>query len=182
MMCNRCLKLLIEKFRKQDITVFPILYDVFKRLIIFYSNKLNYDDALSELTLFLVELFYKIDLSKFSADESFSINRYIAVSIKNRYFALSSKKERYFKICNILNDNYGYLPDFEGHICLIQSLKVLSHKQKNIIIYKYIYGYSDFEIAVLLGISRQAVNRLKNRALKCLKNFLAEETVDENTR
>ena len=62
-MCNRCLKLLIEKFRKQDITVFPILYDVFKRLIIFYSNKLNYDDAVSELTLFLVELFYKIDLS-----------------------------------------------------------------------------------------------------------------------
>lgn len=35
-------------------------------------------------------------------------------------------------------------------------------------IYRYYYEYSDSKIAKILGISRQAVNRLRNRAIdKC---------------
>ena len=181
--CNRCLKPIIEKFKKQDMTVFEPLYDLFKRLIMLYSKKLYYDDAAGELTLFFIELLYSIDLSKFHNDDSVSLKKYIAVAIKNRYIALSVNKERYGKVSNKLYDNLeGYLPNFEEHFSLLESINVLSDKQRQIVIYKYIYGYSDFEIAVLLGISRQAVNRLKNRALKCLREFFAEETVDENTR
>lgn len=171
-MCNRCIKALIEKFKKQDMTVFEKLYDVFKRLIMFYAKKLHYDDAAGDLTLFFIELLYQIDLSKFEEDDSISIKKYIAVSIKNRYIALSVNKDRYFKFSNNLYENAdGYLPDFEDKLSLLESIKGLSEKQKMIIVYKYIYGYSDFEIAVLLGISRQAVNRLKNRALLCLREF-----------
>ena len=50
-------------------------------------------------------------------------------------------------------------------------LNCLSQKQKLIMIYKYIYGYSDIEISMLLNISRQAVNRLKNRAITTLKEY-----------
>lgn len=182
-MCNRCLKPIIEKFKKQDMTVFEPLYDVFKRLIMFYSKKLYYDDAAADLTLFFIELLYQMDLSKFGMDDSFTIKKYIAVSIKNHYIALSMNKDRYCKVSNKLYDNLdGYLPNFEERFSLLESINVLSEKQKMIVIYKYIYGYSDFEIAVLLGVSRQAVNRLKNRALVCLREFLAGETVNENTK
>ncbi len=182
-MCNRCLKVLIEKFKKQDMTVFETLYDVFKRLIMFYSQKLHYDDAAGDLTLFFIELLYQLDLSKFESDDSISIKKYIAVSIKNRYIALSVNKDRYFKFSNNLHENSdGYLPDFEDRFSLLESIRGLSEKQKMIVVYKYIYGYSDFEISVLLGISRQAVNRLKNRALISLREFFMGETAYENTR
>lgn len=40
---------------------------------------------------------------------------------------------------------------------------------------KYIYELSEIDIAKILGISRQAVNRLKNRALNNLRKFFLEE-------
>ena len=179
-MCNRCLKPLIEKFKKQEMSFFEPIYDVFKKLIMFYSKKLCYDDAAGDLTLFFIELLYQIDLSKFLLDDSLSIKKYIAVSIKNQYIALSVNNDRYNKISNKLYNNLdGYSPNFEEQFSLLESINVLSEKQRMTIIYKYIYGYSDFEIAVLLGVSRQAVNRLKNRALSILREFLTEEIVNE---
>lgn len=182
-MCNRCLKTLIERFKKQDMTVFEPLYDVFKRLIMFYSKKLYYDDAAGDLTLFFIELLYQLDLSKFMADDSISIKKYIAVAIRNQYISLSVNKDRHSNLSNKLYENSdGYLPNFEDRYSLVESIKGLSEKQKMIIVYKYIYGYSDFEIAILLGISRQAVNRLKNRALISLREVFAGGKNYENTR
>ena len=179
-MRNRYLKPIIEKFKKQDMSVFEIIYGEFQKLIKFYSRKLCYDDAAGDLTLFFIELLYQIDLKKFYSDDSVSIKKYIAVCIRNQYIALSKKWDSYRKISNKLYENIdGYLPDFEERFSLIESMDILSEKQKMIIIYKYIYGYSNFEIAVLLGVSCQAVNQLKNRALSNLKGFLLGDEICE---
>ncbi|HBF3254028.1 TPA: glycosylating toxin sigma factor TcdR, partial [Clostridioides difficile] len=45
----------------------------------------------------------------------------------------------------------------------------LSGIQRKVIFYKYLKGYSDREISVKLKISRQAVNKAKNRAFKKIK-------------
>ena len=175
-MCNRMLKPMIQKFKNQDMSVFEFLYDEFKKLIMFYAKKLFYDDVACDLTLFLIELFYQIDLSKFMPDESLGIKKYIAVSIKNQYIALSLQRDKYNKISNKIYEDFdGYFPDYEESFSVLESLEILPEKQKTIIIFRYIYGYSIFEIAVMLGISRQAVNNLKNRALNTLKEFLQGE-------
>ena len=179
-MCNRCLKLKIIKFQNQDMAVFESLYDEFKKLIMYYAVKLHYDDSAGDLTLFFIELLYSIDLKRFDSDESFTIKHYISVAIKNQYITLSMQNDNYVRISNKLYDNLdGYLPDFEDRFSLLECIKTLSHKQKMIIIYRYIYGYSDNEIGVLLGISRQAVNRIKNRALITMKEFLTGEIANE---
>lgn len=179
-MRNRYLKPIIEKFKNQDMGVFETLYDEFKKLIMFYSGKLCYDDAVSELTLFLIELFYQIDLKKFDSDDSVTINKYIAIAMRNQYIYLSQQRERYRKMSYKLYDTIdGYQPDFEQRVSLIESINILSEKQKMIIIYRYIYGYTNFEIASLMGISRQAVNQLKNRALLSLKEILLEDGIFE---
>ncbi|MGE5632228.1 MAG: sigma factor-like helix-turn-helix DNA-binding protein [Caulobacteraceae bacterium] len=49
-------------------------------------------------------------------------------------------------------------------------LKSLSSLQKEIIRKRFLQGYSDSEIAQIFHISRQAVNRTKNRALLKLKD------------
>ncbi len=179
-MCNLTLKSKILKFKKQDMSVFETLYDEFKKLIMFYAVRLYYDDAKSDLTLFFIELLYNIDLSRFESDESYSIRNYIAVSIKNQYISLSVRNQHYNKLSNCLYDNFdGYLPNFEDRFSLRESLKHLSYKQKMIIIYRYIYGYSECEIGEILGITRQAVNRIKNRALIILRESLTEEILNE---
>ena len=40
---------------------------------------------------------------------------------------------------------------------------------------KFIEGYSDIEIADNLHISRQAVNKMQNKALKILRIYLTDE-------
>ena len=173
-MCNAVLKPLIEKFKKQDMTVFSLIYDNFKRLISVYASRLFYEDGISDLTLFLIELLYSIDLSRFEADETFGIKKYIAVSIRNKYIALSIQKDAdtnnalpLFEVAVPVHDK------FDDTVLVAQALKVLNQKQKSVLIYKYVYGYSDCEIACALGITRQAVNGLKNRALIVLKELLA---------
>ena len=61
-MCNAMIKPMIENFKKQDMTVFPLVYSQFGKLISFYSRKLSYEDSASDLTVFLIELYigYKL--------------------------------------------------------------------------------------------------------------------------
>ena len=170
-MYNYLLKGLIEDFKKQDMTAFEIIYEEFKGLIAFYSRKLNDADAFSELTLYFIEILYKIELSKFRKDKTDSLKRYIAVALRNRYIAISKKQsERHQNELNIL-ENDSCCVGFEALIETLDTLKYLTKSQRTIIIYKYIFSLSDFQIAEMLGTTRQAVNRLKNRALETLKKY-----------
>jgi len=172
-MCNLVLKPLIKKFKEQNMSVFPTIYENFKKLINVYASRLFYEDGVSDLTLFLIELLYNIDLSRFEEDETFGIKKYIAVCIRNKYIALSMQKDIYINNTLPLLDIAAFENDcFDDAILISQVLKVLNEKQKSVLVYKYIYGYSDCEIADNLGITRQAVNGLKNRALAVLKELL----------
>ncbi len=50
----------------------------------------------------------------------------------------------------------------------------LTEQQRKIIVYRYIYGYSIQEISDKLNVSRQAVNRTKNRAIKIIRSVYTE--------
>lgn len=171
-MTNFELKSLIKNFRKEDMLAFGPIYSEFKRYIRFYSKKLGYEDALQELTVFLLELLYDIDLERFNNDSSDGLSRYIAVAIRNKYIALSKENTRYAFMCaELYESEVSYTDSAIEKICVEEALSNLTNKQRLIIIYKYILNYSDAEISSLLGVSRQAVNRIKNRAFSILKNF-----------
>lgn len=174
---NNLLKPFISAIKNQDMTAFPLVFDEFKKLIMHYAGKLRYEDAASELTLFFIELLYDIELSKFSEDESFSIKRYIAASIRNKYIALSVTKCKSKNIeVTLSNEFCGYEREFDKRLFFMMSFKKLNDMQKLVIIYHYVYGYSVAEIGEILNMSRQAVNKTKNKALEILRRELA---VDE---
>ena len=178
-MKNYLLKPLVLKVKKQDMSAFPLIFDVFKKLINFYAAKLHYEDAASDLTLFLIELLYTIELSKFEEDESDDLKRYIAVAIKNKYFGLSANRFNKEKYNQDFYEGYDiFYEDFLGRIFLDDSLKSLTDEQKIIIIYRFIYGYSIADIGHITNLSRQTVNKKKNQALKILREeFAKNETV-----
>ncbi len=175
-MKNYLLKPLIEKFKYQDMTAFPLIFDEFKRLINFYAVKLYYEDASSDLTLFLIELLYDIRLSKFEADGGEDIRRYIAVSLKNKYFALLTSKAKNERFNNDFNEECDISDeDFRERVIVIESLNILNYEQKMVVIYRYVYGYSMSEIAELMSISRQTVNKKRNQALEILREAFKKD-------
>lgn len=53
-------------------------------------------------------------------------------------------------------------------------LEAISSKQREVIILKYIKQMTDIEIAEYLGVTRQSVNRLRNRAVEKIKSSYIE--------
>ncbi len=169
---NYCLITLIEKFKMRDMSVFPLIFSEFESLLHYYAAKGKAEDMFQELSVFLVELLYKINLSKFEKDYTDSLKRYIAVSIGNKYTAFS-KADNLLKRNNMLYESLiSVSDDFSQRQFLNDALNILTQKQRKIMLCKYIYNYSDVEIANELGISRQAVNRIKNRAVESMREYL----------
>ena len=136
----------------------------------FYARKLNDDDSAQDLTLFLIELLYDIDLSKFTKNDD-GLQRYISVSLKNKYHALLKQKCKFKMQIETLKNCENDFSDINSNLSFKEALECLSERQRLIIVYKYIYCLTDCEIANALNISRQAVNRLKNRSFSILKGF-----------
>ena len=167
------MKNLIAGFQKGDWEVFPVIYDEFKKLITLYSYRINDEDANAELMLFFIELLYSIDMDRFNYIDSNSLSKYIAVCIRNKYIELSKKFGQYRSNLLHLCENCVCADTLNCYIRLetVELLKELSLRQRAVIVYKYIYKYTDTEISEMLGVSRQAINRLKNRALKQLRKL-----------
>ncbi len=151
-----------------------VIYRVFERLIRYYSARMCCEDGESELTLRLVELLHKLDLSRFKSDESFGIQKFIAVSLRNRYIDISKKGRFELMTIQHLTD-YAFTQKYvDEKIMLPDALSVLSKKQRLVLDYEYFYGYNGEEIAEMMGTTRQAVNGIKQRALNTMKNFYEE--------
>lgn len=171
-MCNKELLCIVREIKNKDMSRFAKLYEAFARLIHHYEMKLGYDDAGQELTVFLLELIYSLDTDKFFPDDTDLLNRYIAASIRNKYIALSKRKHRHMLESCELYDCAYCVDEVEGSVTLKEGMKQLNQRQRESLILKYIYGYSDTEIADRLGITRQAVNRLEKRGLSILREYL----------
>lgn len=149
------------------------LIDKFNPLIKKYAYLLKEDDAVQSFTLVFIETIHKIKLSGFDkTNAEYPILNYIKRSIKNSYYIYSKKRS------NNLNNtlefkediNVPYLnKDINLSIEINEAMKALTLLQKTVITYKFYYGYTDVEIAKNLSVSRQAVNRIKNRAMLKLK-------------
>ncbi len=166
---NSCLIALIKKFRNNDITVFPVIFSEFDALIRHYGNKSSADDTSQELTVFLLELLYKMELTPFYGASGDGLKRYISVAIRNRYIAysrLNDRKNEYSEFFDV-----GEETDFLSSYIIKDALEKLNHRQRQIIINRYIYNYSEKQIGEILGISRQAVNQTKNRAIEFLRGY-----------
>lgn len=173
---NITLLTLLERFKKQDMTVFPVIFGEFEKLIGFYSSKLEREDSYQELTVFFLELLYKTDITRFEKDTSDTFTRYIAVCLRNQYIALS---KLFVKdsglLCSLFEEERDRSPDFAERYILGDALGVLPPKERQVILYRYIYGYSNGEIARHLGVTRQTVCNRKRQGVEKLRRYYEGE-------
>ena len=158
------------------------LIEKFSPLIRKYSRKLNYDDAEADITIFLIETIKKIPIfNNINLNKDECIVGYINTSIKNRYISLSKKyisivsKEielnvNIFLHCTLQDEQES----IDNHIFVTFLLDKLPHYQKQIIENIFIDNIPVTDLSKRLHISRQSVNRTKNRALSNLNKFASE--------
>ncbi|MDF2883394.1 MAG: polymerase sigma factor, sigma-70 family [Clostridiaceae bacterium] len=164
---------LVEWSKKGDKErLLEIIYK-FKPLIRKYSRKLCYDGSDSDLVICLLETIYNIPTDKVEMQKDECIAGYINISIKHKYIYLSKKYTSMLSRETELNTNImdkNCEDIWEDYICLNNLVDKLPKLQQQIIKKIYFNGVLEKDLAKQLNISRQAVNRTKNRALKNLKN------------
>jgi RNA polymerase sigma factor (sigma-70 family) len=154
------------------------LYLDFSNTIKKLSKNIDYEEAETDLIISFLDLIKEIDIDSFKDKDNKQLAKFIHTYLRNKAVDLFRKYVMKKKI--VIGINYDLLcdnshVDFDNNIFISSLLDSLPEKQRKIIILKYIYGFSNIEIAKLLKVSRQAINNVKNRALKNLKSIASVE-------
>lgn len=168
--------LLVSSKKGNELSKYNIIKD-FERTIKKLSRQLKYEEAETDLIIELIKLINRINLENFKDASQQQIASYIHIHLKNRTCNLARKnKEKYLLESDNIEMQYSVkLQSFEDNIVLLMLIDLLSEKQKQVITLEFIYGYSEMDISNILHISRQAVNKTKNRALVELKKLYRDD-------
>lgn len=148
------------------------LIERFKRLLTKYANKLDYEDAYYDLQLFFIELIAKLKYTGPEKRDDAIIVSYIAISVKNQYIRLSSKKSLHTTAFSDLSDSQQHFLNSVNAISIPASIEEylpysqkLTDWEKEVIINIFVNNLSVSDIAHKHNKTRQAVNQAKNRGL-----------------
>ncbi|HCF71102.1 MAG TPA: sigma-70 family RNA polymerase sigma factor [Syntrophomonas sp.] len=179
---------LIIKSQRGDSEATLMLIKKFEPLLKKYAYKLYYDDAYSDLLFDFIELLHHIRLDRMRGLSEGILISYIGTSIRSSYIKrlIDLKKLRSFVPYSALSDGELYYaeatsatadPHFKLEMTGID--QVLTELELSIIKMIYLLGYTVTETANIYGISRQAVNQTKKRALQKLARWLQRAQVME---
>lgn len=183
-MKNALLYGLFCKAQKGDELAKVEIYNKFLPCIKGFGRKLNYEEAETDLIIFLLEFISKIDLKKFKNRNEGEIINYVHAAFKNKYINLLRiiiNKNLELSILDVELVHLDYYEKLEKDSFLIL-LKNLNTIQKKIIIGKYVYDYSDTELAAILKLSRQSIYKNKKKAFDILKDSMMEDGEFKNGR
>jgi len=168
---------LLEKAQKGDAEAVMDMLLKFRPTIKNLSRKLDYEEAETDLIIAFLETIKELDLEELHMKSDGAIVNYIYFFLKNKSVNLF-KKNVLRRIntteleLDIIADDTAY--DTDNIIFVSMLLNALPPMQREVINKKFMQGFTDKEIALLLGVSRQAVNRTKNRGLNNLRKALEE--------
>lgn len=166
---------LIEKAKNLDKYSMEILLIKFEPLFNSLSYKLKYDCAKTDLIIFFIKLIYSIKIDIIINLSEGALVNYISKALRRECYRLS--RNILVNECEI-NDNISViLNDYievEHKVFLddLVFLKIINQKQKYVLLNKYYYDFTDYEIAKDLNISRQAISKMHKKAIYDIKEYL----------
>jgi RNA polymerase sigma factor (sigma-70 family) len=175
---------LILKYQDGDKDAALMLISKFNPLLKKYAYKLGYEDSYNDLLVDFLILVKDMKLKSLRKNTEGAIVSYISKSIKHSYIEGLQKLKNYNRIIMLLYDlslEEQYFIEtktavYDHYNIFISDIgKYLTKYEFNIIFMIYSYGYSISELAEIEGVTRQAVNQAKNRALSKLKDLLPDK-------
>lgn len=174
---------LVERAQKDDKEAMMELINRFDPLLKKYAWKLHYEDAYGDIVLYFIELIKSFHLDRLICQKDEFIISYINASIMHFYkkrvpYLIKMKKE--ISLSALTDEQVYYLEKQsvkKNEINIFMELgleNLLNRKECQVIYMIYVRDYSSAEAARILSRSRQAVNQIKQRALKKLEKFLED--------
>jgi len=175
---------IIERSQGGDGDATLLLIEKFNPLLKKYAYKLSYDDAYNDLLLNFIELLHNMQIENIHNKSEGSVISYICTSVHSSYVKrlIEVKRLRNLLLYSDLNDNELYYVESisatndvyqEYELSFIKN--ILTKQELTVICMIYFTGYTVTEIASFYGTLRQAVNQMKNRALKKLRNAFSDK-------
>lgn len=174
----------IMKIQSGDNEMTLKLIEKFNPILKKYAYSLHYEDAYDDLLVDFIELLFNLSPEKIKNKDDGCIISYLTTSIHNSYVKklIKMKQLRNFIIYSDLSEKELYYidsltatNDSYRNTDLDLLKKILTNPEFLIIKMIFYAGYSVSETANAIGITRQAVNQMKNRALKKIKKVYADK-------
>ena len=147
----------------------------FQPLLKKYAALLKYEDAYSDLQLYLLELLHSGKLTKLQRKDDGTLVKYIESSIRHQYISLNSRKNAVdssviASIDEIDFDQMSLSSNDEYPKLWISDLHSVLQPSELTLLSQFVFkGMSIADIAEKSGVSRQAINRKKLSILKKLE-------------
>lgn len=142
----------------------------FMTLIKKNSAILNYDGADSDLIIFFIEKLYTLNTENLSRYSDSQLIMFYKTLFRNKAIDINRQRKKILECTeNFEQDTIEIGYEDNPSFIFYDLIKDLSPKQQDVIKLKFMIGLSDVEIGQVMGITRQAVNRLYNRAILALR-------------
>ena len=156
----------IEKDEESIVKIINLLNPMLRK----YGRLAGYDEAETDLVIFLLESLNRMDVKNIDSYNEGQLFSYFKTILYRKAIDLYrhhlNQKQNEILDCEI---EVKEVDQPFSDIFFYDLVCNLNFKQQQVIIGKIMFGLSDVQLAKSLHISRQAVNRLYNRALKKLK-------------
>ena len=173
---------LIELAKQDDDEAMMDLIDTFTPIIKKYTRIMNYDeDFKSDIILKFIQVIKNdLNFDEFDEINDYIILKYIQTTIYHHYIALSkhynkiniSESSYDNEIIYNLSDAIEVTNDNHMDKILLEIIESNLTKKEFKCVYFIIFkGYTAVEVSNMLGITKQAVNQCKKRALEKLKKI-----------
>lgn len=150
------------------------LLERFEPLMKKYAKMLGYEDAMQDLTLAFLNVIINMTLKEKYCSDGQIIN-YFSKAIYHEYIRLAKAFYRHESEIafdeNIKTEVEEKIVETDFHDGM-DVLNVLTERQKQVVYLLYFCDFSAKEIAAILGVSRQAINKTKNNALEILRKYI----------
>lgn len=162
----------------EDEAVLALIAD-FEKLLRKYANWVKSEDSYEDLRLFFIELIYKMKRRKICMENDGQVVNYINRSIRNEALRLRKRNTLNIpiKLSDLSDEQIVYIEkamSVENATSLTEYFSnSLSEKEQLIIYMIFENGYSCSKAAEILGITRQAVNQAKIRAIAKIKENIS---------
>lgn len=147
----------------------------FMPLIDSLSRKARNEYAKTDLIIFFIKFIYKIKINNFINYSEGAIVKYIKNSMYRECYRLAKGSAiEMVELTDTFSEELTDYKEIEYVISLndLVDKGIITKRQKEVLLNKYCYRSSDTEIASDFHISRQAVAKIHNAAIKNLKTYL----------
>ena len=172
-----------EEFKHGEEYALSFIYNQNIDFLFFYGKKITKDDDL--ILDIIQDLFHELIRSKSNLGKTDNIRLYLLKSFRRKLIREIQQKHKYQEnyqelevqpniVFSVEEDLISTEEKSHREELVKQGMKELSHKQREILYYKFTCGFDYKQISEIMTITNDSARQLVSRAIQSIKKYLSE--------